>query len=436
MNNFDSFGGSSSDDEFCPNCGAIKVFSAIVCPSCGMDYNEALKKKRGAAGNAQEEIVGRRFEEKPEIKDSSKQENAEDTKKPDPDDPIAKKLAEITRQNSGMMVGERRYRIDTPSTDPAKKPEEGSGEGASLGTTAGASGRSAYDPANNTYGNGNISYGASRYGGSVWQSGTSPATDHTPIGTSAKTYSNEVSNKYDEYRSDMNNPASSSQYASPYSRGAFDQVPEKKPSTLKKILPLAIILVLIGIGTGVFLWLRGLNTNENGVEYTKGEWNDSARKYTNEWADLSIDFSLLNGDAIVNTMIGDGQKSSYLGITDEDELEKYEVPFYYYDSANSIGVMIYVYKDGILPCKESDLFKNEEVGVISGNGISVSNKEEPDALLCGKTYKCRTMDIDMFGSSYSYYRFARAIGNRAVYVTVYYPKSGTEKFGIIKSLFK
>ena len=427
MSSFDSFGGTSSNDEFCPNCGAIRVFSALVCPSCGVNYDEALKKKRGAEGNAQEEIVGRRFEEKPQIKDTAKQENAEDVKKPDPDDPIAKKLAEITRQNSGMMVGERRYRIDNTSSDPAKKTEEGSGDGTSLGNPAGPSGRSVYDQANNTYGNGNISYGASRYGGSVWQSGTSPATDHTPIGTSAKTYSNEVSNKYDEYRSDMNNPASSSQYASPYSRGAFDQVPEKKPSTLKKILPLAIILVLVGIGTGVFLWLRGLNTNENGIEYTKGEWNDSARKYTNEWADLNIDFSSLGDKYYANMALSN--------LLTEEEREKFDIPLSYENSTSQIGVTIITYKDGIFPIKESSLF-TDEVGTVTGMGRSITYKEEPDALLGNHTYKCRSMEVKSNKVSYKYYYFARVIGNRAVYVMAYYSDTEADKLGLIKGLFK
>lgn len=427
MSSFDSFGGTSSNDEFCPNCGAIKVFSALVCPSCGVNYDEAFRKKKSAEGNAQEEIVGRRFEEKPEVKDTAKQENAEDVKKPDPDDPIAKKLAEITRQNSGMMVGERRYRIDTPS-DASKKPEDGSGDGSS----SAPSGRSVYDQANNTYGNGNISYGASRYGGSVWQSGTSPATDHTPIGTSAKTYSNEVSNKYDEYRSDMNNPASSSQYASPYSRGAFDQVPEKKPSTLKKILPLAIILVLVGIGTGVFLWFRGLNTNENGMEYPttvpSGMWDDKTLTFKHEWAGINIDLSAFKGERYYMT-------TALANKLTEEQKEQYDIPFVYVNETDPLGILVMVYKKGIFPVKDSELF-NEEVGTVSGLGRNITYKNEDDALLGGYTYKCKSVEVKSSSSDMKYYYFARSIGNRAVYVIIYYPMTGTDKLGLIKSMFK
>ena len=33
--------GYSTESDKCPNCGAMKVFSALVCPACGMSYSEA-----------------------------------------------------------------------------------------------------------------------------------------------------------------------------------------------------------------------------------------------------------------------------------------------------------------------------------------------------------------------------------------------------------
>ena len=46
MGEQNSYNDYSTESDKCPNCGAMKVFSALVCPACGMSYAEAAEIKK------------------------------------------------------------------------------------------------------------------------------------------------------------------------------------------------------------------------------------------------------------------------------------------------------------------------------------------------------------------------------------------------------
>ena len=69
----------------------------------------------------------------------------------------------------------------------------------------------------------------------------------------SKMFSTTVNNHYNEYRTNTESSFETTPYSSPYSRGSFDAAPKEKSDTWKKVIPLAILLILLLIA-GYFLY--------------------------------------------------------------------------------------------------------------------------------------------------------------------------------------
>ena len=450
MSDMNSFNSYSSDSDLCPNCGAMKMFSALVCPSCGMDYTEAARQRAAKMENAATEPVKpapvnqggfdpnaafRKFKSSlEENADTPRTDSADSASEPSktqtiveepakPVDPIAKKLSELNSQNSAMY-GERVYRVNNSSdSDPAKQQATTPGYGATgPGSGYGATGPGA--------GNGATGPG-SRYGGAVWQSGTSPSQ---PNYNTQRQFSSEVSNRYEEYRSGIDNSLPGSQYATPYSRGSFDAIPEKKPSTFKKILPLLIVLILIGAGTYAFLYVKGLEANENGVKYS--EHPDgilSGDVYTNEWAEMRIQFDLTSGSSSRRIITGNSI-GTQMGLSQADK-EKFDFEIFYVEGTG-VGFLIFNAKTGLLGKTEEEFFEDDSTSKeVLGNPNMGNYTVEPDMLLGDKVYKCRSLTMQQSGVTLKCYYAVRSIGNRIVSV-VFYDNPNNSQLGRLKAMFK
>ena len=130
-NTGDIYGKNSNDGDFCPNCGAVKLFSALVCPACGANYAEAGKQRSETSGapitqvfdpnasfakfknslDKNEDTEEKDGDVKPEETVDTTVDTAEEI-----DDPIKRKLAEITKKNSGMSVKALRMTRSFPCT--------------------------------------------------------------------------------------------------------------------------------------------------------------------------------------------------------------------------------------------------------------------------------------------------------------------------------
>ena len=418
-NTGDIYGKNSNDGDFCPNCGAVKLFSALVCPACGANYAEAGKQRSETSGapitqvfdpnasfakfknslDKNEDTEEKDGDVKPEETVDTTVDTAEEI-----DDPIKRKLAEITKKNSGMH-GERTYRFENPVNEEDAQLEK------------------------------ETPRPASNYGGGVWQSGGTPAYGSGQLSGSNKVFSTEVSNKYNEYKREADNNMSGMQYASPYSRGSFDPLPERKSSTLKKILPLLIILILVGAAAYAFIYIRGLNSNEKGVEYTAnnnvmGTLDMDAKKYTNEWSEIRFEY----GDYTDNYSVISGTGLANLMLKNDEQREQYDMGFYYMEGETGAGVMVLSYKDGWFGKSEDEAFSDKEfTGSFLGTSVSYTN--EADMLLGDHVFRCAAIEMKANGMEAKVYMCVRKIGNRLLFV-VFYDNPRKSQFQRLKSMFK
>jgi len=480
MSDQNGYGGYIKDSDLCPNCGAVKVFSALVCPSCGVNYDEAARKKaqNTAAGqgksnafdpnaafakfknsledNTQASSAGEFGANTTEaggvpVKDSSMggigvngnaaTENGiseitplsdiAELDKPDAQDPIAKKLSELNGRNSGMY-GERKYRLNTPGTE----------EVAEASNSDAARSYTVQD--GNVVDHGAARYGSS-YSGGAWQSGTGTQNGGawqsgvnnqnmnagamgagSMYGGSTRQYSNSVSNRYNDYRNDSELSGTADRYASPYSRGSFDVVPEKKPSTFKKMLPFLVVLILIGAGVAAYFYITGLNKNEKGVEYTKGSL--VGKGYENEWAEIRVNFT----DDVNYYSTMDSMMDAYLP---EEKREAVDVPLYFTTRAGN-GLMLMTCKTGIFGMDEEEFLSDDEMNLtVAMYPTFTSYKNEPDMLLGSHVYKCVSVLVEEDGIQLNCYICVRSIGNRVVCIMIY-DQPNKSQLGIIKSMFK
>ena len=451
---FPNNNGYTSDKDVCPNCGATKVFSALTCPSCGMDYAEAVIRQveKAAQANAApafssiepEKPAPGKFDpnasfakyknnlEKKDNPDSA--ENAEGTAESTetntpaaepPIDPIAKKLSELSAQNGGMY-SERKYRTssgDEADNVPAQTDNNGWTSFQGTGVP----------------GTGQIGLG-NKYGSA--QSGT-PSSSGMPgasYGGSTRQFGNSVSNRYEAYKNDMENRGSSEQYASPYSRGAFNAQPEVKQSTFKKIFPFLIILVLLGIGVGVYLYIDGLNSNGKGVKYTTGYFVDengnkvtpnaftvSSGAYINEWAEIRLEYDKNKEFYIFNSLME--------SMMTADQKEKFELNLIMMNSANT-GIMIFTFKDGTFGMTEDEFFSDASIrNALLTNNQFTDYKNEPDILLGSNLYKCISLDMVNDGQKIKCYYCIKSIGNRIISV-ILYDDPNNSQLSTFKSMFK
>lgn len=258
MSELNSNSGYLTESDKCPNCGAMKVFSALVCPACGMSYAEAAEIKKNEA---------------PKKIHFYKEDAAEAEKKPvsmndfDPNAALAEfknslepKDTEGEDQKDGVIVEEQA----------GKKEEAGAGE---------APVRADESPLNSGLYKKERKYifedEAEKTAPVMSEKRPEPEPDKTIVPTrygldakavqekreqslsddarTSKMFSNTVNNHYEQYRSDRESSYSQQTYATPYNRGSFDAAPIEKPKTWKKVLPLAIVLIVVLI-IGYFLY--------------------------------------------------------------------------------------------------------------------------------------------------------------------------------------
>ena len=286
MGSQDSYKGYSTEEDKCLNCGAVKVFSALVCPVCGMAYAESqMLQKKDKVSRLEQFLKNNPVSEEEKEAEKSKEpfdpnasfkefkkflnedENAKDkdtakagsdgekdtdgnSKKPIIQEESSTIIEEITNkenqedgndeepapasideapENSGLYKKERQYRF---SSEPEqsfvmseKRPEPEPDQ--TIVPTR--------------YGLDNATVREKREQSQSNEAGK------------AKMFSTTVNNHYNEYRTNTESSFDTTPYSSPYSRGSFDAAPKEKSDTWKKVIPLAIALVLLLI-VGYFLY--------------------------------------------------------------------------------------------------------------------------------------------------------------------------------------
>ena len=259
MSNQNSVNGYSSDADKCPNCGATKVFSAIVCPVCGVSYIEAAGMKRDRVDKLAHFYKDENFEDETEKApkgpfdpnaalaefkknlDGNEDAAKEGEKAPEEQKVIQEETGkqesvepapirpEDNPLNSGLYK-ERKYRFEEEPEKPSiimseKRPEP--------------------EPDQTIV--------PTRYGLDAHAVKEKREQSFSDDAGKNKMFSNTVNNHYEQYKANQESDAVQSTYSTPYNRGTYDAPPEEKPNTWKKILPLAIVLILVLVA-GYFLY--------------------------------------------------------------------------------------------------------------------------------------------------------------------------------------
>ena len=409
--------GYSTESDKCPNCGAMKVFSALVCPACGMSYSEAAEINRQTAPKAvhfyKEEAAP---EEKKPVSMNDFDPNAAfakfkqsldgdtDSEQTDADKPEAVIVDETAEEaaaeqpspkideiplNSGLY-GERKYRFGDDLSKPPiimseKRPEPEPDQ--TIVPTR-------YGLDNNT----------------VKEKREQSLSDDA---RTQKMFSNTVNNHYEQYRSNQDSSYGQQTYATPYNRGNFDAVPEEKPNVWAKILPLAIVLAAVVV-IGIF-GLKFLNRekNDNGVAYTVGSFADNT--YTNEWSELRFKYD----DKMVNapSYVYSTMKSMYSTLPNTDVAIDIHMYAMYNDTPAAV---VMAFSDGsTFGLNEDDFMNDNEV-----NSMLLQEKyaprREPDIMLGSHTYKVISGEFEYETNKKArMYLAVRKIGNRLNVVILY-----------------
>lgn len=150
-----------NDSDKCPKCGAVKVFSALVCPSCGTNYatsranntanstgmsytNQPQNSNVGTINNFDPNATFSAYKKTLEGKENGQMygnvenndgtgakgsdsvlANVAELDKPVELDPIAKKLQEMNQQNAGANTGSPVNRGPVPSIPNVGVPNQG-----------------------------------------------------------------------------------------------------------------------------------------------------------------------------------------------------------------------------------------------------------------------------------------------------------------------
>ena len=439
MSDQNSYGSYSTEDDKCPNCGAMKVFSALVCPACGMSYADTAAMKKA---NASKPDLFK------QISENAEQEEKKTAPKPafDPNASFAKFKDSLNEDSSKAedevsevvedeikVIQEETGKQDVELEKPKQRPE--------------------YDPVNSGL------YGEKRYRvGDDLSKATvmsdkrpEPEADQTVVPTrygldsavvkqkreqsmsdeasKQKMFSNSVSQRYEQYKTEQENSYNQQSFATPYNRGNYDAVPETKPNVWAKIIPLAAVLVLV-IVAGIYI-AKFVNRekNDKGVGYESGKV--IGNEYVNDWAELRIKMDDKMTDA--PSLIYSYTKAAYAAQSSSDaslELNLYSL----YNGSPAIIVM--TYSDGSLFGMDEKEFANsedlEKLMAEENNSIRV----EPDMLLGSHTYKAISAetkyDNDKMMRMYMCYR---KIGNK-MNIVFLYDVQGVTDLGIIKKYFQ
>ncbi|MBO4921920.1 MAG: hypothetical protein J5372_08390 [Lachnospiraceae bacterium] len=397
MSDNNSYNGYSSDSDKCPNCGAMKIFSALVCPACGMSYSDAaaVKKKEAEAKSASTS-----FDLNASFANYKKKVDGE----VDAAETVVETVAEETKRatqdqapvNSGLY-GERKYRVsddgdETPIMGISDKRPEGEPDQTVVPTRYGLDSETVKNKRE--------------------QSLTNEAAKQ-------KMFSTTVSNRYEQYKNDREGSYDKPSYATPYNRGSFDSVPEDKPSILKKIIPLAIVLILV-LSVG-FLTMKYVNRNknDNGVEYNAGK--ATSTYYTNDWSELKIKFDNKMQDSGLS-IIGI-YNSIYKSVSEKMGYELEINLLTVYNGNPAIMVLSYAkssFFGKIFGIDEDEFLSDEELSKSIAQGTG-SFRREADIVLSGHTYKVVSSEVtsNVDGTSGRGYMCVRRIGNRLNIVMLY-----------------
>lgn len=435
MSDQNTFNGYSTDADKCPNCGVMKIFSALVCPSCGMSYSDAAAVRKTADEKPKYSFASAGAdttepEAKPTITSfdpnasfasfkkqvSGEVEEAagvvEETveKVVEPEPPVSQDQAPV---NSGLY-GERKYRVgDDLSKAPimgiSDKRPEGEPDQTVVPTR---------------YGLDNESVKNKRE-----QSLTNEAAKQ-------KMFSTTVNNHYEQYKSDRDGGYQQPSYATPYNRGSFDAEPEKKKSVLAKIFPLALVLILVLLVGYFVMKYMNRNKNDNGVEYTKGSVVDGY--YVNDWAEVKVklDSRLHYGSQemltvnLMNSMFKAAGEKMDMDI-DINMMASYN---------NNVAILIMTCTDTSFPANifgssEDSILEGNKVGSITSSGTG-SYLREPDLALGSHTYKAASGDFTSSdGTKGKMLVAARKIGFKVI-VIAFYEIPGATDLTTLKKYFE
>ena len=374
MSDQNTFNGYSTDADKCPNCGAMKIFSALVCPSCGMSYSDAAAVRK----KADEQAVNTSFDPNASFASFKKQVSGEAEAAAGVIEETAENVTETAQQasqnptdvNSGLYK-ERKYRVgDDLSGAPIMGISDKRPEGETDQTVV-----------------------PTRYGLDSETVKYKREQSLTNEAAKQKMFSTTVNNHYEQYKSDRDGAYQQPSYATPYNRGSFDTEPEKKKSVLAKIFPLALILILVLIVGYFVMKYMNRNKNDNGVEYTKG--NVVGEYYINDWAEVKIklDGRLHYGSQeimtinLMNSMFKSAGEKMDMDI-DINMMATYN---------NQVAIIIMSCMDTSFPANifgssEDKLLEGDKVGAITSSG-SGNYVREPDLTLGSHTYKAVSGDF-------------------------------------------
>ncbi len=402
-----------NDSDKCPKCGAVKVFSALVCPSCGTSYAAI----RGNAANTINTFdpnasfsAFKKSLEQPENDQAVKSESSKDENsilsgiseldKPVELDPIAKKVQEMTKQNAGTNQGVVGQRNLTPNATP-------------------------YPPANGSpYPNQNVVRNLSQNGPTYPNPNTVPYSSQNGSPYPAANTSS-YSSPY--------SPQGASQYASPYTNPAynpsFTSTPVKSGKA-GKIFTAVIVLIFLGmIGFAVYKFSNS-DKNESGISYDTGKTEYSI--YTNEWANVRInckeelrDYTYMAYASSFQSSVRNIERSvknkngeveiNFVGAK-EVKMGSQTVPV--------PAVIMMTITDNSVNSKlfgiDMEEFFNESDIRSTDLPAGYSLTRESDMLLCGHSYRTYCISGPYDNNSDMYiYMCARAIGNRLVLFYLY-----------------
>ena len=401
MSDQNTFNGYSTDADKCPNCGAMKIFSALVCPSCGMSYSDAAAVRNTAA----EKSANTSFDPNASFASFKKQVSGEAEMAAGVIEETAQTVAESAQQvspnpadvNSGLYK-ERKYRVDDDLTGaPIMGISDKRPEGETDQTVV-----------------------PTRYGLETESVKYKREQSLANEAAKQKMFSTTVNNHYEQYKTDRDGGYQQPSYATPYNRGSFDAEPEKKKSVLAKIFPLALILILVLIVGYFVMKYMNRNKNDNGVEYTKG--SVVGEYYVNDWAELKIklDGRLHYGSQemttinLMNSMLKSAGEKMDMDI-DINMMATYN---------NNVAIMIMTCTDTSFPANifgssEDKLLEGDKVGAITSSG-SEKYVREPDLTLGSHTYKAVSGDFaSIDGTKGKMLVAVRKIGFKVICIAIY-----------------
>ena len=244
-----------------------------------------------------------------------------------------------------------------------------------------------------------------------------------------KMFSNSVSQRYEQYKTEQENSYNQPGFATPYNRGNYDAVPETKPNIWAKIIPLAAVLVLV-IVAGIYIAkFVNRDKNDKGVKYESGKV--VGNEYVNDWAELRIkmDDNMTNAPSFVYSYT----KSAYASQTGTDASLDLNLYSLYNDSR---AIVIMTYSDGSLFGMDENEFANsDELEKLMAEENS-SIKVEPDMLLGSHTYKAISAETDYDNNKkMRRYMCYRKIANK-INIIFLDDVQGVTDLGIIKKYFQ